>query len=108
MHADSEKLIAFLTSLADLHKRKAADYGTGDDPFYNYEISAEMLDLPGWKSAAMRLAEKFARLSTLCKNGRLENEGAKELFSDMCLISAICWIMFERNENETILSGTPG
>jgi len=99
MHPDSEKTIKFLTDLGELHKRKAADYGTDEDPFYGYQLSADMAGVPGWISPAMRLAEKFARLSTLMKKGKLQNEQATELFSDIALIAAITHTMFERESS---------
>jgi hypothetical protein len=100
LHPASQKAIALLQELVALHKNKAADYGSKEDPFFNYELAAQMLGVPGWQGAAMRLAEKFARLSALVRNGKLTNEGAKELFSDISLISAICWAMFKRGEVE--------
>ena len=91
----SPRVVEILHELADLHKRKAADYGSLDDPFLNYRLGAQLLGVPGWHSAAMRLSEKFARLSTLVKHGALTNEGADELLSDIALIAVITLVLYE-------------
>ena len=98
LHPDSQRALDLLASMGALHRRKAADYGSNEDPFLNYEWAAAVLDVPGWKGAVMRLFEKMARLRTMVVKGELQNEQMEELMGDIALISAISYSMFVRHK----------
>lgn len=68
---------AILKQLGDLHNRKSADYGTDDDPLANYR---EVEDMGGeaWQSAIYRMADKWCRIKTYCRTGKLANESFEE------------------------------
>ena len=98
LHPDSQRALDLLASMGALHRRKAADYGSDEDPFLNYEWAASVLDVPGWKGASMRLFEKMVRLRTMILKGELQNEQMRELMGDIVLISAIVYSMFVRHK----------
>ena len=56
-HPNSARFHEILKELADLHDKKQADYGRGDDPFANVRASLEW-GVPGWVGALIRGNDK--------------------------------------------------
>ena len=71
-----------LVEMRELHDRKAADYGSDEDPLANYRES-EGFGVPAWLNCILRLAEKLVRIKSYCRKGRLENEQMDDAMLDI-------------------------
>jgi len=101
-HSDSQVVLELLEDLKILHARKAADYGSDQDPFANYQQTANRWGIPGWQAALMRADEKIVRLANLAKSGKEPtNEDMEEAFGDISLIAAIAYAMWKRDQSAT-------
>ncbi|MDR7399677.1 MAG: nucleotide modification associated domain-containing protein [Armatimonadota bacterium] len=52
----------------DLMARKRRDYSPGADPFRNFR-QAELLGVPAWRGALVRLTDKISRMASLAEKG---------------------------------------
>lgn len=99
-HPASARFHAILTDLADLHDRKQADYGRGDDPFANVRASDDF-GVPGWIGTVMRANDKMKRIQTAAKQYlatgeiTLANEGLIDAFDDMAVYAVIARVLYE-------------
>lgn len=84
-----------LQEMAELHSRKNHDY-SGDDPLANLR-GCEEIGIPAWKGVLVRLQDKWGRLKTFAKKGRLEvtNESAKDTLMDNAVYSLLCIILLD-------------
>ena len=83
-----------LSNIYDLHARKQADYGRGEDPFANLRSSAEF-GLPAWVGVAIRMNDKMHRLKSYALNGTLANEGIEDTFQDLAAYAVMAKILWE-------------
>lgn len=97
-HPNSARFHEILKELADLHDKKQADYGRGDDPFANVRASLEW-GVPGWVGALIRGNDKIRRLQALLINGKLENESAEDSLRDLAVYAIIALVLFEQEKN---------
>ena len=102
-HPNSAKFHAYLREAGELHDKKQADYGRGDDPFANVRSSSDW-GMPGWVGAMVRLSDKVKRLQSLARTGNLSNEGAVDSFNDICVYALIARVLYE----EELGGGSPG
>jgi hypothetical protein len=96
-HPNSARFHEILSSLAELHDRKQADYGRGDDPFANIRASEEW-GIDPWVGAMVRLNDKIRRLQSLIANGQLQNESAEDSFRDIAVYAVIALVLFEQRD----------
>lgn len=94
-HPNSERFHEILSELGELHDRKQADYGRGDDPFANVRSSEEW-GLAPWVGAMVRLNDKVHRLQSLAANGDLRNEAAEDSFRDIAIYAVIALVLYEQ------------
>ena len=94
-HPNSARFHELLAESGELHDRKQADYGRGDDPFANVR-SSEDWGVPGWVGAMVRLNDKVKRLQNLVANGKLENESAEDSLRDIAVYALIALVLFEQ------------
>lgn len=94
-HPNSDRFHEILKELGELHDRKQADYGRGDDPFANVRGSAEW-GVPAWVAAMIRGNDKIKRLQSLVQNGKLENESAEDSLRDLAVYAVIALVLFEQ------------
>lgn len=80
-----------------LHERKAADYGTGADPFANVRAS-EGINIPAWKGAYLRARDKVARIDNFCRGAKLQNESVEDSFKDLAAYALIALILFRESQ----------
>ena len=97
-HPNSARFHEILKELADLHDKKQADYGRGDDPFANVRASLEW-GVPGWVGVLIRGNDKIRRLQALLINGKLENESAEDSLRDLAVYAIIALVLFEQEKN---------
>jgi hypothetical protein len=94
-HPNSSRFHAILKELGDLHDKKQADYGRGDDPFANVRASTEW-GVPSWVGAMVRLNDKVRRLQTFSQRGTLSNEGVEDSLRDIAVYATIALVLFEQ------------
>lgn len=94
-HPNSARFHEILKSLGDLHDRKQADYGRGEDPFANVRASVDF-GVDPWVGAMIRLNDKIKRLQSLALNGKLHNEAAEDSFKDIAVYAVIALVLFEQ------------
>lgn len=75
------RYLQLLDDLRALHIKKAADYGTGEDPMANLRAS-EAFGIPAWVGAVVRCNDKMRRVMSFVKNGQLANEGIEDSLLD--------------------------
>lgn len=104
-HPSSARYHEIIRSWAELHDRKQADYGRGNDPFANVRAS-EDFGIPGWIGTAVRMNDKMKRLQTAAaqylRTGRvnLANEGVIDAFDDLGVYAGIGRVLFEEAATE--------
>lgn len=94
MHPHEARFFQILKECGELHKRKSADYGNGEDPFANVLGSLEWGVEP-WIGIMIRVGDKMRRLQSLIKNGKLENESAEDSFRDIGTYTFMALVLFE-------------
>ena len=99
MHRATERFHRIVQEIADLHDRKAQDYGTDEDPLNNVR-AATAWGMPAWVGAMVRLTDKVKRLQALRTKGSLANESAIDSFRDIAVYAIIAEILFEEENDE--------
>jgi hypothetical protein len=99
-HPNSARFHEILKSLGELHDRKQADYGRGDDPFANVRASDEWGVSP-WVGAMIRLNDKVRRLQSLAAKGYLANESAADSLQDIAVYAIIALVLLEQEQADT-------
>ncbi len=94
-HPNSERFHELLQRMGELHDKKQADYGQGDDPFFNVRASTNW-GVPAWVGAMVRLNDKVNRLQTFAKRGTLANEGVVDSMMDIAVYAIIALVLFEQ------------
>ena len=95
----SRRFHAILKELGRTHDRKQADYGRPEDPFANVRASEEW-GIPAWAGAMLRASDKIRRLQALLRNGRLENESARDSFIDLAVYAVIGLVLYEEARHD--------
>ncbi len=86
-----------IVEAGELHDRKQADYGRGDDPFANVRASTEW-GIPAWVGAMIRATDKVRRLQTFAEKGALANESVEDAFMDLAVYALIARVLFEQEQ----------
>jgi hypothetical protein len=97
-HPNSARFHEILKELGELHDRKQADYGRGEDPFANVRASSAW-GIPSWAGAMLRADDKVRRLQSLIVNGKLSNESAEDSFRDIAVYAIIGLCLFEEERD---------
>jgi hypothetical protein len=98
-HPNSARFHGLLREIGELHDRKQADYGRGDDPFANVRASEEW-NVDGWIGAMVRLNDKVRRLQSLSTKGSLANESAFDSLQDIAVYALIAYVLLEQDQAE--------
>lgn len=101
-HPNSARFHELVKEIADLHDRKQADYGAGDDPFANVRASKDW-GVPGWVGALIRLNDKIQRLKNFARKGALANESAEDSMRDIAVYALIALVLYEQESGERSL-----
>lgn len=88
------RYLNLLTELAELHVKKAKDYGTDESPLNNLYASKQ-LGIEPWKGAILRAGDKLARIQKFAKKGKLANESVIDSFTDLAAYALLARILFE-------------
>lgn len=82
-----------LADIGDLHALKAADYGTGADPFANIRASVAF-GVPAWVGAILRGNDKMTRIQSFITNGKLANEAVEDSLLDLASYAIIALVLY--------------
>ena len=89
-----------LWTVAQLHARKQADYGSDGDPFANVRASGDFGVAP-WIGALVRLNDKVTRLKNFASKHTLANESAEDSMLDIAVYAMIALILYREESRET-------
>ncbi|HST77266.1 MAG TPA: hypothetical protein VLN58_02125 [Verrucomicrobiae bacterium] len=85
--------------IVEMNRKKRQDYALDGDPFSNFHMSVATLGVDNFgpmEAVLFNLAQKFARLQSLRKNGRLDaaaNEAAEDTYLDIAVYGVILYSM---------------
>ena len=92
--AGDPRFLKVLDEVRAVHERKAADYGSDQDPYANIRASAEF-GIEPWVGAIVRSNDKTHRIKQFVKKGRLENESVRDSISDNIVYYIIALILYD-------------
>lgn len=91
------EFLRILDEMRELHQRKAADYGRGQDPFANVRASAEF-GIPAWVGVMVRAGDKLHRVKSFIHNGSLKNESLEDSLQDLAAYAIIALVLFREQQ----------
>lgn len=94
-HPNSARFHDLLKQAGEMHDRKQADYGRGDDPFANVRASEEW-GISGWVGAMIRAQDKVRRLQAHATRGSLVNESVQDSLLDLAVYALIALVLYEQ------------
>jgi hypothetical protein len=94
MHPGSTAFLSVLDELRELHRSKAADYGSVGDPLKNIRSGAEFVGIEPWRAAMVRIADKVSRLGTHNRTGALRHEGVEDTLLDLASYSLLALVLY--------------
>ena len=92
------EFLRILKEMADLHKKKSADYGVADDIFLNIRQSSEWGVEP-WVGAMVRAGDKVVRLKAAASGSELKNEGVEDSLMDLAAYAMIALALYREGKN---------
>jgi len=85
--------LKLLDEMRELHVRKAADYGRGEDPLANCRGSREF-GVPPWIGTMIRAMDKVHRIKSFVANGSLKNESVEDSLKDLAAYALIALVLY--------------
>ena len=89
----SREFLAVLDEIRELHLRKTLDYGQDDDALSNIRSSADVINVPSWAGAILRISDKMHRLKAYFRRGRVEFDGVEDTLLDIAAYAVIALVM---------------
>lgn len=89
--------LKLLDEMKELHCRKAADYGRGEDCFANVRASSDF-GVPAWVGTMIRANDKLHRIKSLIVNGSLKNESVEDSLMDLAAYSLIALVLYREGQ----------
>lgn len=93
-----ERFFEIIEEIKEMRERKGADYGSAEDSFANVRASSAW-GVPPWIGVMVRMGDKFTRLQSLVRNGKLANESAEDSIRDIAVYAIIALILFEEERD---------
>lgn len=97
--AGDPQYLTILDELRELHLKKAADYGSDEDPLANLRGSADV-GIEPWLGAYLRLKDKTRRMDRFCVKRKLENEGVEDTLKDMAAYALLTLRLYREQQME--------
>lgn len=98
----STEFVEMLRQMKEIHERKSADYASADNPFSNFERSAELIS---WfenstdKAFVALIATKLSRLAELLQSDKeVKNEPIDDSFLDLATYCVLWGSYRKRNK----------
>jgi hypothetical protein len=79
--------------MAELHKKKAQDYGTDADVLANVRASADF-GVPAWIGVMIRANDKMIRIKSMAKKGYLTNESVEDSLMDLAAYALLALVLY--------------
>lgn len=98
----SREFVETLEEIKQLHLRKTLDYGVDDDALSNIRESAQVVNMPSWAGAILRISDKMHRLKAYFRRGKVEFDGIEDTLKDIASYAAIALVLYREQ------SGRPG
>jgi len=96
----SREFLAVLDEIRELHLRKTLDYGQDDDALSNIRSSADVINVPSWAGAILRISDKLHRIKAFFRRGLVEFDGIEDTLLDGAAYFAIALVLYrERNRD---------
>lgn len=84
-----------LIRIAEMNRRKRADYAREDDIFSNFRFTAGLFGLAVEEAAMFNVAQKLARISTLrVKAEGPQNESVEDTYLDLAVYAVIAYAIY--------------
>jgi len=95
----SAQFLAVLDEIRELHLRKTLDYGQDDDALSNIRQSADVVNMPAWAGAVLRMADKMHRIKSFFRRGRVEFDGVDDTLLDIASYSVIALVLHRESRH---------
>jgi hypothetical protein len=95
----SEQFLAICDQIKALHLSKTLDYGAEDDALANIRSGADLINVPAWTAALVRIADKVTRLRSFCRRGKTEFDGVEDTLLDLAAYSIIALTLYKESTN---------
>lgn len=95
----SREFVDVLDEIKDLHLRKTLDYGVDEDALSNIRESADIVNMPAWAGAILRISDKMHRLKAYFRRGKVEFDGLSDTLKDIASYAVIAEVL--RREEQT-------
>lgn len=98
----SREFVDVLDEIKDLHLRKTLDYGVDEDALSNIRESAEVVNMPAWAGAILRISDKMHRLKAFFRRGRCEFDGVEDTLKDIASYAAIALVLHREESADPV------
>lgn len=95
----SREFVDVLDEIKNLHLRKTLDYGVDEDALSNIRESADIVNMPAWAGAILRISDKMHRLKAYFRRGKVEFDGLSDTLKDIASYAVIAEVL--RREEQT-------
>lgn len=95
--AQDKRFTELLNQIKEIRAKKNADYATEGDSLSNLKMS-EMMGIPAWKGALIRIMDKFSRIIQLAKRdgqANVKDESILDTLLDLSIYCLLTIILFE-------------
>jgi len=92
---------ALFTDMEALIHRKNNDYSLVSNPFSNFEASLDF-GVDPLTGLSLRMGDKFERIKTFCREGKLQAEGVEDAYRDLIGYSCIALAMLAKRKVEGV------
>jgi hypothetical protein len=89
----SREFVGVLDEIKNLHLRKTLDYGVDEDALSNIRESADVVNMPAWAGAILRISDKMHRLKAYFRRGKCEFDGIEDTLKDIASYAAIALVL---------------
>jgi hypothetical protein len=90
----SQKFLAVLDEIKELHLRKTLDYGSDEDALSNIRNSADVINVPAYAGCVVRMSDKMHRLRSFFRRGVVEFDGLVDTFLDLAAYAIIALVLY--------------
>jgi len=98
----SREFLAVLDEIKHLHLRKTLDYGVDEDALSNIRSSADVVHMPAWAGAILRISDKMHRLKAYFRRGKVEFDGLSDTLKDIASYAVIAEVLRREEQSDPV------
>lgn len=98
----SREFVDVLDEIKNLHLRKTLDYGVDEDALSNIRESADVVNMPAWAGAILRISDKMHRLKAFFRRGHCEFDGVEDTLKDIASYAAIALVLHREESADPV------